>query len=175
MLWINIVTDGLPALALGVDSVDPSTMERPPRKQDEPVINKYIGNLIIIQGLIIAVCSLFIFWYSLYIEKVEIIKARTMVFFVLATSQLFHSFNLRSNTRSIFKLKFSTNMKLVYAVLFSFLLQLLVIYFPMTQKIFKTTSITGTDILLAILISSLPLVIMEITKMTGAKKQRGIY
>lgn len=164
ILWINIVTDGLPALALGVDPSDPKNMEKPPRKPDEPIITKNNGKMIIFQGFIIALCSLIAFSYVLFIEKANLNKARTMAFFVLACSQLFHSFNLRSQHRSIFDLKFSSNMKLVYAVIFSFLLQTSVIYIPAVQTIFKTVSITGIDLILAIILSSLPLWVMEIVK-----------
>lgn len=171
ILWINIVTDGLPALALGVDPIDTTIMEKPPRKPDEPIINKNTGGFILFQGIVIAFCSLLIFSYALFVEKTDIVKARTMAFFVLATSQLFHSFNLRSNIRSIFDLKFSSNMKLIYAVLLSFVFQAIVVYMPYAQKIFRTTAITGLDLLIVIIISSFPLLLMEIIKLFMRKNR----
>ncbi|MCM8789085.1 MAG: calcium-translocating P-type ATPase, SERCA-type [Candidatus Omnitrophica bacterium] len=170
ILWINIVTDGLPALALGVDPIYSDNMEKPPRKPDQPLIDKEAGKLIIFQGAVIALTTLLAFSYALFVENAGITKARTMAFFVLATSQLFHSFNLRSNIRSIFDLKFLSNIKLVYAVAFSFLLQVLVIYPPAAQKVFRTTAIENLDLLIVILISTMPLWIMEILKFIMRKK-----
>ncbi|HOK79774.1 MAG TPA: calcium-translocating P-type ATPase, SERCA-type [bacterium] len=170
ILWINIVTDGLPALALGVDPVDPQNMEKPPRKPDEPIVNRKSGKTIILQGFFMAMCALGAFLYVIYIEKAGIEKARTMTFFVLSCSQLFHSFNLRSDIHSIFKLKFSTNMKLVYAVIFSFLLQISAIYLPAAKTIFRSVPIKGADLAFALIISSLPLWTMEIMKLMSRKK-----
>jgi len=170
ILWINIVTDGLPALALGVDPADPGNMEKPPRKPDEQIVNRESGKMIILQGFFIAMCALATFLYVIYIEKAGIERARTMTFFVLTCSQLFHSFNLRSDVHSIFKLKFSTNMKLVYAVILSFLLQLAAIYLPVSKTIFRTVPIMGIDIVIAMTISTLPLWMMEIVKLIIRKK-----
>ncbi|MCM8828868.1 MAG: calcium-translocating P-type ATPase, SERCA-type [Candidatus Omnitrophica bacterium] len=171
ILWINIVTDGLPALALGVDPIYSDNMEEPPRKPDQPLIDKKIGKLIIFQGAIIALCTLLVFSYALFVENAGITKARTMAFFVLATSQLFHSFNLRSNIRSIFDLKFFSNAKLVYAVAFSFLLQVSVIYLPAAQKVFRTTAIENIDLLIVIVVSTIPLWVMEALKLIVRRKK----
>ncbi|MCM8816356.1 MAG: calcium-translocating P-type ATPase, SERCA-type [Candidatus Omnitrophica bacterium] len=164
ILWINMITDGLPALALGVDPVDPSTMENPPRKPDEPIINLNTAGFLLFQGALISICTLSVFWYVLFVTKAGIVKARTMAFFVLAASQLFHSFNLRSQIRSIFELGFSSNMKLVYSVLFSLVLQVIILYIPVAQVIFRTTAISGADFIIVIIVSSLPLLIMEVVK-----------
>ncbi|MGB9642445.1 MAG: cation-translocating P-type ATPase, partial [Candidatus Ratteibacteria bacterium] len=170
ILWINIITDGLPALALGVDPTDPKNMEKPPRKPDEPIVNRKSGKTIILQGFFIAMCALAAFLYVIYMEKATLEKARTMTFFVLACSQLFHAFNLRSEIHSIFQLKFSTNMKLVYAVIISFLLQISAIYLPVSKTIFRTVPIKGLDLAIALIISSLPLWTMEIIKLIARKK-----
>ncbi|MCM8825789.1 MAG: cation-transporting P-type ATPase, partial [Candidatus Omnitrophica bacterium] len=171
ILWINIVTDGFPALALGVDPVDPDNMKKPPREPDQPLIDMKTGKLIIFQGAIIALCTLLVFSYALFVENAGITKARTMAFFVLATSQLFHSFNLRSNIRSIFDLKFFSNAKLVYAVAFSFLLQVSVIYLPAAQNIFRTTVIENIDLLIVIVVSTIPLWVMEVLKLIVRRKK----
>ena len=113
ILWVNLVTDGLPALALGVDPVDPNIMERPPRKTDEPVITGARAWLIGLQGAFIAACSLGAFLFVLLYEKEALERARTAALAALACSQLFHAFNCRSMRESIFKLKFSTNPQLV--------------------------------------------------------------
>src|SRR3989344_7520633 len=94
-------------------------------------------------------------FYNLRIEAAA--RAQTAAFIVLSVSQLFHSFNCRSNTQSVFKLGFFTNMNLIFAFLASVSLQLAVVSFPVLQKIFKTEFLTAFDWLLVILLSSLPL------------------
>ena len=164
LLWVNLVTDGLPALALGVDPVDPKIMERPPRKPDEPVITGARGWLIGLQGALIAACSLGAFLFVLLYEKEGIELARTSALATLACSQLFHAFNCRSMRVSLFKLKIFTNPQLVGATLLSFLLQLAVIYVPFLQPIFKTRALSLLDLGVMIAFSSLPLWVMELVK-----------
>ncbi|MDO8662508.1 MAG: calcium-transporting P-type ATPase, PMR1-type [Candidatus Omnitrophota bacterium] len=164
ILWVNLVTDGLPALALGVDPVDPHIMRRPPRKSTEAVITKERAFLMLAQGFFIAFCSLLAFVFVLFIEKEGITRARTAAFIVLACAQLFHSFNCRSMTESLFKLGVLTNKKLVLAVCLSFLLQMLVVYAPFLQKVFKTEALGLFDWAFVLVISSLPLWLMEAWK-----------
>jgi Ca2+-transporting ATPase len=167
ILWINLVTDGLPALALGVDPVNKKIMQLPPRLKNESVVTRKMGILIIAQGAFIAFCSLLAFWLVLKVENEGIERARTACFIVLACSQLFHSFNCRSQRDSIFTLGFFTNSKLVGATLISFLLQISVVYVPAFQVVFKTESLTGFDWILVLVISSFPLLAMEIVKLVA--------
>ena len=164
ILWVNLVTDGLPALALGVEPVDANVMQRPPRPPDEPVVTKRRALLMLTQGAFIAVCSLTAFMFVLYGEKEGIERARTAAFIVLSCSQLFHSFNCRNLTRSLFKIGVFTNTKLILATGVSFLLQMAVVYVPFLQKIFKTEPLGTFDWVLVIIISSFPLWAMEIFK-----------
>jgi len=164
ILWVNLVTDGLPALALGVDPVAPDIMNRLPRKPDERVITKQKALLLLIQGSFIAFCSLLAFIFVLFVEKEGIIRARTAAFIVLSCSQLFHSFNCRSMTESLFKIGIFTNKKLILANLVSFFLQMAVIYTPLLQNIFKTEALGIFDWALVIVISSFPLWAMELVK-----------
>ncbi|OGD27367.1 MAG: hypothetical protein A2V57_08605 [Candidatus Aminicenantes bacterium RBG_19FT_COMBO_65_30] len=169
ILWVNLVTDGLPALALGVDPVDPNIMARPPRKPDEPVVTGARAWLIGLQGILIAACSLAAFLFVLLYEKEGIDRARTAALATLACSQLFHAFNCRSMKESLFKLKILSNPHLVYAVGFSFLLQMAVIYVPFLQPIFKTEALGALDLGMIMVFSSLPLWIMEIVKVANRK------
>ncbi|MDP3790302.1 MAG: calcium-transporting P-type ATPase, PMR1-type, partial [Candidatus Omnitrophota bacterium] len=162
ILWVNLVTDGLPALALGVDPVAKNVMDIPPRNTNEPVVNKNRAFLMLMQGAFIAVCCLGAFILVLFVEKESIARARTAAFIVLSCSQLFHSFNCRSMTVSIFKLGFFSNSKLVIATSVSFLLQMAAVYLPFAQKIFKTEALGVVDWALVLLISSFPLWAMEI-------------
>ncbi len=167
ILWINLVTDGFPALALGVDPVNPLVMKRPPRNPAESVVTRHGVFMITIQGFFMAVCCLLAYYYVLYIQKESLELARTTVFMVLATSQLFHSFNCRSKDLSLFKIGIFTNKKLIYANLFSFALLLLVVYLPGFSNIFKTYSLNLSQWLIILGISSLPLWAMELWKITG--------
>jgi Ca2+-transporting ATPase len=171
ILWVNLVTDGLPALALGVDPVEPNIMQRLPRKPDEPVVTKQRAFLMLAQGAFIAFCSLLAFGFVLFIEKEGIERARTAAFIVLSCSQLFHSFNCRSMQESIFKLGLFSNKKLVIAVFVSFLLQMAAVYLPFAQKIFKTEMLTIFDWFLVLAISSFPLWAMEIYKIIFRKNK----
>ncbi|MFA5275662.1 MAG: calcium-transporting P-type ATPase, PMR1-type [Candidatus Omnitrophota bacterium] len=164
ILWVNLVTDGFPALALGVDPVSPGIMKQPPRNPKEAVVTKQRAFLMLMQGSFIAFCSLLAFVLVLFVEKEGIDRARTAAFIVLACSQLFHSFNCRSMTESLFKLGVFTNKKLLYATGVSFLLQMAVVYIPFLQRIFKTEALGLFDWVLVIGISSLPLWAMEFWK-----------
>jgi len=170
ILWVNLVSDGFPALALGVDPVDPKIMERSPRKPDESVVTKQRGWLMLAQGAFIAICSLLAFSFVLFIEKEGIERARTAAFIVLACSQLFHSFNCRSMTESLFKIGVFTNKKLILATGVSFLLQMAVVYIPFLQKIFKTQPLGLFDWVLVVAISSFPLWAMELVKRINKKQ-----
>jgi Ca2+-transporting ATPase len=175
ILWVNLVTDGLPALALGVDPVEPNIMKRSPRPSDESVLTKHGGMLLVAQGAFIAFCCLLAYNLSLYFvpQPVDNPKhARTVAFIVLAVSQLFHSYNCRSNRESLFKLGLFSNKKLIYATGISFLLQMAVIYMPFFQPIFKTVMLKPLELGMVIVISSFPLWAMEITKAIIRAKSR---
>jgi Ca2+-transporting ATPase len=165
ILWVNLVTDGLPALALGVDPTDKSIMKRQPRRKDESVVTRTMGWIIIAQGVFIAFCSLLAFWFVWQVEGEGIERARTACFIVLSCSQLFHSFNCRSMQDSIFTLGIFTNTKLVLATLVSFCMQMAVVYIPALQSVFKTQPLGVNDWILVLVISSFPLWAMELIKL----------
>lgn len=169
ILWVNVVTDGFPAFALGVDPIDPHIMERSPRSKDEAVVTKKSALLILQQGFFIALCSFLSFVFVLSVEKAPIEKARTVAFIVLSCTQLFHAFNCRSNIKSLFELGVLTNKKLIYATLISFLLQIAVVHIPFFQKIFKTEALGFLDWILIVIISSFSLWAVEIVKMFNRK------
>jgi Ca2+-transporting ATPase len=172
ILWVNLVTDGFPALALGMDPVDPNVMRRPPRNPREPVITRERAVLMLAQGAFIAACSLLAFVLVYYVEKEGLGRARTAAFVVLACSQLFHSFNCRSMTESLFAVGVTTNMSLVYAGLVSFALQMAVVYAPFLQRVFKTEPLGLFDWGLVIAISSFPLWAMEGIKLARRRLAR---
>lgn len=157
ILWVNLVTDSFPAFALGVDPVDPNIMKRPPLVANESIITKKTGAAILGQGLVIALCSLSTFVYLLYVVKTPVVYARTGAFVVLSCSQLFHSFNF-----GVF-----ANKKLILATFVSFSLQMMVVYLPFFQQMFKTCPLSTAHLILVILVSSLPLVIRKTRSVQG--------
>ena len=171
ILWVNLVTDGLPALALGVDPVEPNIMTKMPRPTNEPVVTKQRAILMLTQGAFIAFCSLLGFMLVLFVEKEGIGRARTAAFIVLACSQLFHSFNCRNMTESLFKIGIFTNKKLILANFISFFLLMAVVYVPFFQKVFKTEPLGVFDWVLVIVISSFSLWAMEIIKAINKKSK----
>ncbi len=169
ILWVNLITDGLPALALGVDPTDPNIMKRPPRPSGQSVVTKQMALLMLVQGGFIALCSLTAFVFVLFAEGEDLSRARTAAFVVLTCSQLFHSLNCRSQTESLFKIGIFTNKKLLLAAVMSFLLQMIIVYAPFCQTVFKTESLRPVDWVMAVVLSSLPLWAMEIVKIINKK------
>jgi len=164
ILWINLVTDGLPALALGVDPASKNIMHRPPRPINEAVITRQRALVMLLQGAMIAFCSLSAFAFVLFVENEPLARARTAAFIVLSCSQIFHSFNCRSHTQSLFKIGVFTNPQLIYAAIISLGLQMAVIYIPALQAVFNTENLGYIDWLMVIILSSLPLWGMEMVK-----------
>ena len=118
-------------------------------------------------------CTLLAFCYVYYIDKKSLGDARTAAFIVLSVSQLFHAFNCRSRTRSLFSIGLFTNIKLIHASLVSLLLVAGVVYVPAAQKIFRTYNLTVTEVVIIMIVSSLPLWGMELVKLINRKYRYG--
>jgi len=170
ILWVNLVTDGLPALALGVEPMETTIMRRPPRKPHQSLITKSRAALLLIQGVFIAVCCLLAFYYVLFIEKGHLARAMTAAFLVLSCSQLFHSLNCRSMTQSLWHIGFFSNPNIIIAFLISLLLQLAAVSVPLLQKIFRTESLNWIEWIMVLALSSFPLWAMEAVKYLFRKK-----
>ena len=170
ILWINLVTDGLPALALGVEPPEKGVMDQPPRKADEGVMAGGIGINILWQGAMIGLLAFGIYILALSWGR-TIPEAHTMTFATLALLQLVHSFNVRSNTKSVFQLGVTSNRYMVYAFLGSFTLQALVLFVPFLQQFFDTVPLRLTDWLVVLLFSFAPLVVVELVKLVGRMRK----
>ena len=148
LLWINLVTDGAPALALGIDPADPSVMTAPPRPTGEPVITRHMWLGIALVGAITSAGTLLVFDASLRGGLIEgagdLRYAQTMAFTTLVFFSLFTLFTSRSDDRSAFCSMF-TNRWLWGAVALSLALQVAVIYLPPLQVAFQTSSLTAAD------------------------------
>ena len=147
ILWINLVTDGLPGLALSGEKAEKNIMQRPPRRTDESLFSEGIGTHIIWVGIFMAFITL---GTQAWAIKNESAHWQTMVFTVLSLAQLAHVFAIRSDYEFIYKKGLFSNPGLLFAVLFTFLLQLGVIYLPFANTIFKTQPLSLTELLICI-------------------------
>ncbi|MGI5991191.1 MAG: cation-translocating P-type ATPase [Methanosarcina sp.] len=175
ILWINLVTDGPPALALGVDPADPGLMKKPPRPREEGVITRSMWAGTLFTGVIMAIGTLFILDASLPGGLIEgsgsLRYAQTMAFTTVVFFSLFVVFNARSDKQSAFVGLFS-NKWLWGAVLLSLLLQVAVVYIPFLQQAFSTVSLSPDDWLLCAAVASSVLWLRELSKMTVRVREK---
>lgn len=164
ILWMNLVTDGLPALALGVDPAADGLMARPPRKPNASLIGRTRRTVMAVQASSIALCSLAAFILILNVEHGDLSRARTGAFTVVVLAEIFQSFNARSMQRSAFDRRLHANGKLLLAAAGALILQLLLIYVPSLQRVFATEALSGTDLGTALCLASLTLWVTEIHK-----------
>ena len=143
ILWMNLVTDGLPAMALGVDNKEPGLMQRPPHPTGESVFARGLGKGMVTLGLQIGLATLAVFILGLYLGDGDIITARTLAFTTLVMAQLFVVFECRSEHYSPFAVGYFSNPYLVLAVACSMVMQLLVLYVPLLQAVFKTVPLNS--------------------------------
>ncbi|TDQ42362.1 cation-translocating P-type ATPase [Aureibacillus halotolerans] len=169
ILWVNLVTDGLPALALGMDQPEDEVMRRKPRPLKEGIFSRGLAWKIISRGFLIGAASLLAFWLTLN-ESGELIEAQTVAFLTLVMAQLIHVFDCRSD-HSIFHRNPFQNMFLVAAVLLSFLMVLVVVYVPGLQTIFHTVPIGWREWLLVLGMAAIPTFLLSIFHFQSGAKQ----
>jgi len=168
ILWVNLVTDGLPAMALGVDPAEDDTMYQRPRRRNENIFARGLGWKIISRGFLIGLMTLGAFWLTLREDPSNLVHAQTVAFVTLVMAQLIHVFDCRSE-HSVFHRNPFENMYLVWAVISSLLLVLVVIYWPPMQPIFKTTALTLRDWALVLVAGGIPTFVAGIG---GALRQK---
>ncbi|MBW4089838.1 MAG: cation-translocating P-type ATPase [Proteobacteria bacterium] len=161
ILWINLVTDGLPGLALAAEPAEPDVMHRPPRPPREGLLDPEMTLQIIWVGLLMAGITLLTQAFSVHGEDGH---WQTMVFTVLTLAQMWQVMAIRSDRRSLFHQGLLSNRPLLGAVLLTFVLQLTVIYAPPLNPIFRTAPLTAAELVGCIAVSSLVLVAVEIDK-----------
>jgi Ca2+-transporting ATPase len=164
ILWMNLVTDGMPALALAVDPKAPDLMKRPPRLPSASLLDS--GRLFAIggEGLMLSVLALGSFSYSLYGLHQSLDQARTVAFTVMVVAQLVHAFNCRSQRYSLFQIGVGTNPALLWAVLLSLGVQVAVLTVPAVAAVFKVVPLPFDDWLLMGGTALLPFLAMEAVK-----------
>ncbi|MCI8559287.1 MAG: cation-translocating P-type ATPase [Lachnospiraceae bacterium] len=165
LLWINLVTDSLPAIALGMEPVEDSVMDAKPRPREEGIFAHGMGIQVILQGIMFGILSLAAFWIGCT-SSGGIKAGRTMAFLVLGCSQIFHAFNMRS-AQSLFRTGIFTNRKLNLAAMTSIILMACVLYIPLLSQIFGLTTLParmyGTGFALALF----PIAALELVKALG--------
>lgn len=164
LLWVNLITDSLPALSLGVDHGDPDIMKEKPRNPKESLFAGGAGVSLILNGLLIGILTLIAFEVGRIRYANSLMHAQTMAFVVLSVSQLFHSFNMRHPKKSIFQLGLFSNKYLFASVIFGILLQDIVITVPFLASVFKVFDLTAQDWIFVGALSVIPLIINEIIK-----------
>lgn len=166
LLWVNLVTDSLPALALGVEPIADDIMDRKPVKPKDSIFGGGMGYSMILEGCLIGSLSLLAYSIGRIFFDVDPASpyiGRTMAFAVLSLSQLVHTFNMRS-ARSVFKAGIFANPRLVLAALFCAALQASVIVIRPLSVVFKTAVLTGNQWLVVVLLSFVPLFVVELEK-----------
>ncbi|MDY0188523.1 MAG: cation-translocating P-type ATPase [Syntrophus sp. (in: bacteria)] len=161
ILWINLVTDGLPALALSVEPPEGNVMNRPPRHPKESIFAGGLGIHAIVIGLLMAALVLCIQVWSIRTGNEH---WQTMVFTMLCITQLGHVLAIRSERESLFRIGLFSNRYLLGAVLLTFLLQMATVYLPVLNSVFKTTPLTLQELLLTLAVSSVVFFAVEIEK-----------
>jgi Ca2+-transporting ATPase len=170
LLWINLVTDGLPAIALGMEPVEGDVMNRRPKPKTEGIFANGMLVQVVLQGVMFASLTLIGFVLG-WRTTGDIVAGRTMAFFILALTQVIHSFNMRSN-HSLFRIGVFSNRHLVRAAAVSMALIALVIFVPPLTSIFGLTQLTGEMYLSAIGLACVPLPVLELSKKIGLIRHR---
>lgn len=171
ILWINLVTDGLPALALGLEPPEKDVMRRPPRPAREAVVTFDRGVFILIHGTLMAAAALV--GFAIAYDGTEATEgvARDTAFCIVALSQLAYAFSCRSPRRTLPELGFKTNIPMFAAIGISTALQLLVVFLPAAQAIFKTEAARDAPWLWIVGLALAPVTLVEVGKLALALRR----
>ncbi len=161
ILWINLVTDGLPGLALAVEPAEKEIMKKPPRHPKESIFAHGLGYHLFWVGLLMGGVSIFT---QAWFMKAGGTHWQTMVFTVLSLSQMGHVLAIRSDKESLFKIGLLSNKPLLGAVLLTFLLQMATIYIPFLNPVFKTAPLSAGELFITLVLSSFVFIAVEIEK-----------
>lgn len=162
LLWLNLISDGAPALALGTEKGDPDLMDQKPRPPDEPIINKKMAVGVAIQTVADTATTLAAYWIGMMMAGIDM--AHTMAFVTLSLSELIRAYAARSERYSVFKIGFFSNKWMNIAVLTSFLLVMMVVYVPFFNPIFNTQPLEWIEWLEVIPLFVIPFITAELIK-----------
>jgi len=169
ILFINLITDSLPALALGMEKSEPDLMKREPRSSNDGIFANGVGFNVFYQGLLVSILTIIAYFVGHYMESgvweiAESADGITMAFLTMSMCEIFHSYNMRSQFGSIFKLK-THNLFLFGAMALSFILTAAVIYVPFLREIFGFEIISLSEYVVAMLLSVSIIPIVELIKL----------
>ena len=170
LLWINLVTDSLPAIAIGLESPDKNIMNQKPRNSRKGIFADGLWSKIILEGIMLGMLTLVAFSVGNNLYGLEV--GRTMAFVAMAMLELVHSFNVKSE-ESIFKVGILENKYLIGAFILGTLLQVVVVMVPAFASVFSLVSLTGTQWLYTLGISILPVIIIEAQKLLDSRLKAG--
>ncbi len=176
ILWLNLVTDVFPAMALALEPSSPGVMQQPPRDPDTPLLSLKFSALIVWQGGVLAACTLASFaialrWYGA--EGIGLQRAVTISFMTLALAQTAHAFNVRSRSRSLVSAHFLANRWLWGSTVLCVLLQILAVNVPLLQDVLDTVPLDRTDWTLVSAGALMPVLIVEVVKLVQRRMHRG--
>ena len=169
LLWINLVTDGLPALALSLEPPEPGVMNRPPRRSGESILSWRLGFVVLLQGCLVGLVGILAFGLSLSHEPDHVDRARAMTFCVVVYAELFRALAARSPTLTLGQLGFWTNPQLLLAILVSGLLQVSVAVFPFTQRVFDVPAHSLGEWGGIVLLALTPVTAIEVFKLISQR------
>jgi len=170
LLWINLVTDGLPALCLAIDPIDPDVMKRPPRRRSERITDRSFLRTMCLTGFLTAGVAFAVYLYVL--KKGDLETARTSAFAVLVFAELFRSFGGRSETKPVWRIPFFTNVNLAIVVSISFGLQVWSQHNATLGRFLKSSFMPITDCLWLLALGTIPLLVLEMVKLVLSKRRR---
>ncbi len=170
LLWINLVTDGLPALCLATDPIDPDVMKQRPRARNERITDGRFLRTMILTGILTASVSFAVYVYGLRSETPEL--ARTHAFAALVFAELLRSFGARSETRPLWGMNFFSNFNLLLVVAVSFAIQVWSHHSEVLARFLKTASVPIADCLMLLAVSTVPLFVLEAYKVVERRKLR---
>ena len=168
ILWINLVTDGLPGLALGVEPAEPDVMRRPPHPPQESVFARGLWQYILWVGALMGLVSLATEFWGLKIGRAS---WQTMVFTTLCLAQMGNALAIRSEKRPLLAIGLLSNPALVGAVLATFALQMLVVYVPFLQGLFETVALSPAELGVSLALSSVIFLAVEMTKILASRRE----
>lgn len=168
ILWVNLVTDGLPGLALGVEPAERNTMRRPPYRIQESIFGRGMAVQILVIGGIMGIVSLLLGYLEWRTGNPAWV---TMVFMTLTLSQMGNALAIRSERDSLFRIGLLSNRPMLGAVLLTFALQLAVTYVPFLQDIFNTQALTAGELAISLAASTVVFIVSELWKALGRRNQ----
>jgi magnesium-transporting ATPase (P-type) len=170
LLWINLVTDGLPALALATDPIDPDVLTRPPRPPEAQLVDWQFLKRTAFIGCLTAGVALSAFAYEWYVDG-NLADARDAAFSVLVIAELLRAFGARSNERTVWQVGLFSNLRLCGIVMASFALQLAIHHLPALQGLVGTAPITLPQCLVWLVLGAIPVTILELQKLLQRSRQ----